>query len=269
MTDFAEYLIRYGYYLVFFFVLLEGLGMPLPTAPILLAAGALCALGVLSFWWVAAAGVIAMIAGDFVMYWLGRKMGWYLLGLLCKISLNPDSCVIRSAQTFHRRGRITLVFSKFLPGINTMAPPLAGTLRMRVPQFLLLDLLASSIYIFPFAAAGFVFSRQLSYITRRLILVNRSIGWLLLVSVAAYVAYRISVYWKERTFHEVPRVTVQQLWEKMQSATENVVVFDVRSHGYHEPNARRIKKSLRIDPESVPSMLEQLPGDKEIYLYCT
>lgn len=269
MNDFVVYLVRYGYHLVFFSVLLEGLGLPIPTAPIMLAAGALCAFGKLSFWSVTSLGVGAMIAGDFVMYWLGRTTGWYILGLLCKISLNPDSCVIRSAETFYRRGRLTLLVSKFLPGINTMAPPLAGTLRMRVSQFLLLDLLASSIYILPFAAIGFLFSQQLSHITQRFSMVNRTLGWLFVALIAAYVIYRAIISWKERTFQVVPRVTAPQLLERLQREPEGVVIFDVRSHGYHEPDAKRIKGSLRIEPEGVPSMLERLPRDKEIYLYCT
>ena len=77
---------------------------------------------------------------DTLMFLMGRYTGWWLLGILCRVSLNPESCILRSADSFYRRGRALLVMAKFIPGINTMAPPLAGCMNMRFTQFLRLDL---------------------------------------------------------------------------------------------------------------------------------
>src|SRR4029078_13509546 len=80
--------------------------------------------------------VSAMLIGDSLLFVLGRYMGWGLLGFLCKLSVNPETCILRSAESFYKRGKATLLFAKFIPGINTMAPPLAGSMKMPLDTFL-------------------------------------------------------------------------------------------------------------------------------------
>src|SRR5438046_1912439 len=122
---------QHGYSILFALVFLEAVGMPVPAALALLIAGAASAQGTLQFSMVAACAISAMVLGDGLMFLMGRYTGWWLLGLLCRLSLNPESCVLSSADSFYRRGRAVLVFGKFVPGLNTMAPPLAGSMNMR------------------------------------------------------------------------------------------------------------------------------------------
>src|SRR5215469_8999819 len=129
-------LARHGYAALAVVVFLEAIGIPVPAAVALIAAGTASAAHSMRADLALALALCAMVAGDSVMYWIGRLSGWWMLGVLCRLSLNPESCILRSAQRFHRRGRITLVFAKFIPGINTMAPPMAGSMRMRYLQFL-------------------------------------------------------------------------------------------------------------------------------------
>jgi len=122
---------RHGYLLVFVTVLAESLGLPVPAALALVAGGAAAASGVLSLSRLVVLAVLGMIIGDSLLFVLGRYMGWGLLGLLCKVSVNPETCILRSAESFYKRGKTTLLVAKFIPGINTMAPPLAGSMKMR------------------------------------------------------------------------------------------------------------------------------------------
>src|ERR1700728_2845532 len=159
-------LMQHGYVILAAIVLLEAIGIPVPAAVALLIAGGAVARGVLQAQYVLGIAVFAMLAGDTLMFFLGRYTGWWLLGLLCRVSLNPEACILRSADSFYRRGRTLLVVAKFIPGINTMAPPLAGSMNMRPLTFLRLDLAGALLYTGCYFAIGFLFSHALVAITR-------------------------------------------------------------------------------------------------------
>jgi len=124
-------LTQYGYAILFTVIFLEAIGLPVPAALALVIAGAASATGSLHPAYALGGSLAAMLVGDILMFMLGRYTGWWLLGMLCRISLNPESCILRSADSFYRRGRTLLMIAKFIPGINTMAPPLAGCMNMR------------------------------------------------------------------------------------------------------------------------------------------
>jgi hypothetical protein len=214
--------------------------------------------------------VSAMLAGDTLLYAIGRKTGWALLGLLCRLSLNPETCILRSAESFYQRGRTALVFAKFLPGINTMAPPLAGSMRMHPLTFLSLDLCGAALYVAAFWAPGFLFSELLKKIVTGVQAFGSILEWLIFGGLIIYVAYRLYLYLKQRKLGVAPQVHVTTL-----SALANapnpppMIIADVRSHGYYDKGALRIKDSVRLDPNQLPDLLPTLPKEKKIYLYCT
>src|SRR6516162_10415364 len=121
---------HHGYIFIFLIVLAEALGVPVPAALGLVAGGAAVASGTLRAPTAVAVAVTAMLLGDSLLYVLGSLMGWRLLGLLCRLSVDPENCILRSAESFYKRGRATLLVAKFIPGINSMAPPLAGSMKM-------------------------------------------------------------------------------------------------------------------------------------------
>ena len=139
MNESLDFLLTHGYTVVFIWVLAEQLGLPLPSIPILLAAGALSALGQLSFLLAASLGIAAAMISDGVWYELGRRRGMKVLQFLCRISLERDSCVRRTEGFFERYGARSLVIAKFIPGFSTVAPPLAGVFGMRWRRFLLFN----------------------------------------------------------------------------------------------------------------------------------
>src|SRR5205807_7970046 len=134
-----EFLIRHGYALLFFVVFLEQAGLPVASVPVLLGIGALATEGRFS---VIAALLLAMLASmtaDLSWYELGRRRGYGVLRVLCRISIEPDTCVKRTTGAFHRHGPGTVVVAKFIPGLGAIATPMAGLLRMSRTRFLLLD----------------------------------------------------------------------------------------------------------------------------------
>ena len=178
---------KYGYGSLFAAMLMEAIGLPIPGALALLAAGAASAAGVLhpagGFW----GGDCRHADGRQPLYVTGRFSGWQLLGFLCGLSLSPEVCILRSAKWFYKRGRTTLLFAKFLPGVNTMAPPLAGSMHMRASQFFRFDLGGVLIYTLAYGALGYLFRDVFRMIAGGLQAFSRVAGWVILVGVIGYV----------------------------------------------------------------------------------
>lgn len=270
MTGLISAIAHHGYLAVFLFVLAEAINLPLPAAVALVTAGAAAATHSLQLPGVVGTAVLAMVLGDSLMFVLGREMGWGLLGFLCKVSINPETCILRSAESFYRRGRVTLVIAKFVPGVNAMAPPLAGSMKMRFEQFLWLDAAGALLYALSYTMLGYVFRDFVASITRGFHTAGHFVGYILLTAIVVYLGYRLWRYWQNRIFRVVPRVQVQELARKLSSDEGiRVQVVDVRSHGYYDANAERIKGSIRIEPNHLSEELKILPKNKDIYVYCT
>jgi membrane protein DedA with SNARE-associated domain len=270
MTDLISSISRHGYLFLAIVCLAEALGIPLPAALAMLTAGAVAAYGDLHLYLVIGVGVAAMIAGDLFLYYMGKVSGWALLGFLCRLSANPETCILRSAEYFYRRGKQTLLFAKFIPGINTMSPPLAGSMKMRLGDFLQYDAIGAILYVGAYSVAGYLFSDALRAITRGL----RSAGFaaevISGVGLVAYIIYRVWIYRKYRLLDVIPRVHAEELAKRLASdAAANMLIADVRSHGYYDADSERIAGSIRIEPNNLVEEVKNLPKDREIYLYCT
>lgn len=260
---------RHGSLLLAGVCFVEAIGLPLPAALALLGAGALAHDGRLPVW-VFFAGFGGLLLGDLVLYLVGRLTGWYFLGLLCRLSANPESCIYNSAQTFYRKGRVALLFTKFIPGINTMAAPLAGSLLMRPAQFLAFDVAGAAIYAGTYFGLGYLFSNVLEDIVRTMASAGEVMKGVLGGLALGYVAYRIWMVRKLRAeFFDIPRVTASDAAARLEECPDDFLVFDVRSHGYYADSAVRIQGSSRLEPNRLPEALHELPEAKKVYLYCT
>jgi len=269
MESILALIARHGYSIIFFAVMAESLGLPVPAALAMIAGGALAASGMLSVGWVMAICVTAMIMADSLIYYFGRTMGWWLLALLCKVSLNPETCVLRSAESFYKRGRTTLVIAKFIPGVATMAAPLAGSMKMRPGQFLIYDLAGALLYALVYVGMGYVFHNFLSVLMHGFEAAGHLAVLITAVAAVVYIGYRIRTYLKNRIYREVPRTAIEDLRRKLDSGGDRVMLVDVRSHGYYDAEAHRIQGSVRLEPNNLAEKLHDLPKDREIYLYCT
>jgi hypothetical protein len=211
-----------------------------------------------------------MLIGDSLLFVLGSRMGWALLGFLCKVSASPETCILRSAESFYKRGRATLLFAKFIPGVNSMAPPLAGSMKMPFVQFLGLDFVGVSLYVLAYGGIGYLFRDFLAAIARGFLAAGHLAEAVVIVATIVFVAYRLWLYRKHLVYRVVPRIQVMELASQLQSGdAEKILVVDVRSHGYYDAGATRILGSLRIEPNNLPHEIAALPKDKDIYLYCT
>jgi len=270
MTDLLSLISHHGYLFLALVCFAEAIGLPLPGSLAMLTAGAVAAYGDLHLYLVFGVGLLAMVGGDLILFFTGRVSGWALLGILCRLSANPESCILRSAEYFYRRGKQTLLFAKFIPGINTMSPPLAGSMNMRLGLFLRFDAVGAAFYVGAYSAAGYLFSDLLRDITRGLRSAGSAAEAVFGIGLAAYVVYRIWLYRKYRLLDVIPRIQVEELAKRLASdAAHNMLVVDVRSHGYYDADSERIAGSIRIEPNNLIEEIKNLPKDREIYLYCT
>src|SRR5436190_12470038 len=164
MNETIEFLVRHGAAVLFAAVFVEQVGIPLPAAPWLLAAGALAVTGEVHWLTALSAATFGSMLADSIWFYLGRYGGNRVLNLLCRISLEPDSCVRRTQDLFGRYGMRGVVAAKFVPGLSTLAPPLAGASGVGAPRFFFFDGLGSLLYVGSFILVVALFSRQLEQV---------------------------------------------------------------------------------------------------------
>src|SRR5579862_3254576 len=267
MTGLLTTLAHHGYALVFSMLLAEAVGFPFPASIALVAAGAGVASHTLSGPGVLLAAMAALLVGDTAQFWLGRSAGWALLGFLCRLSMNPETCILRSAESFYKRGKLTLLIAKFIPGINTMAAPLAGSMKMRYSQFLQLDLAGSLLYSATYLLVGYLCRDFLAAVLTGFHEAGRVMEFLIGIALIVYIVYRVMQFLKYRKYDVVPRVQVEELAARLAAGDGNcILIVDVRSHGYYDIGAERILGSIRIEPNNLEAEIKNLPKDKDIYL---
>src|SRR5579864_1881656 len=198
MHDLLSIMARQGYALTFVLLFAEALGLPFPAAIALVAAGAGVASHTLSGPAVLLSAMVALLIGDSAQFWLGRYSGWALLGFLCRLSMNPETCILRSAESFYKRGKLTLVVAKFIPGINTMAAPLAGSMKMRFWQFFRLDFLGALLYSVTYLLVGYVSRDFLAATLRGFHAAGRVMEVILIGALLAYAIYRGAIFHRFR-----------------------------------------------------------------------
>ena len=270
MHDLLSIMARQGYAFTFGLLFAEALGLPFPAAIALVAAGAGVASHTLYGPAVLLAAMLALLIGDTAQFWLGRYSGWALLAFLCRLSMNPETCILRSAESFYKRGKLTLVVAKFIPGINTMAAPLAGSMKMRFGQFLRLDFAGALLYTMTYLLVGYVSRDFLAAILKGFHAAGRVMEVILIAALVVYATYRTVQFRKYKKYRIMPRVQVQELAARLASdEAARVLIVDVRSHGYYDIGAERIAGSIRIEPNNLEEEIKNLPKDKDIYLYCT
>jgi membrane protein DedA with SNARE-associated domain len=268
MTDHAEFLLRYGYLLLFGSVFIDQMGAPIPAAPILLAAGALAGLGRFSLGLVLGLSTAATLVADLIWYELGRRKGMRVLQLLCRISLEPDSCIRRTEDTFARHGARSLLVAKFLPGLSTVAPPLAGIFQMRLARFLSFDSAGAALWIATFVGLGYAFSDQLEQIVAQSGRVGAGLFAVLLGALACWIGWK---FVRRRRFIRslrMDRIAPEELKRKL-DAGEEVVVVDLRGSLDFEADPQTIPGALRTDASAIDGLREQLARAPEVVLYCT
>jgi membrane protein DedA with SNARE-associated domain/rhodanese-related sulfurtransferase len=268
MNETLEFLSRHGAAFLFAAVFVEQAGAPLPSVPWLLAAGALIGTGRMNGLVALSAATFGALLGDFIWFFLGRHYGQRVLGLLCRISLEPDSCVRRTQNLFTRYGMPGVVAAKFVPGLSTLAPPLAGNSGVSVPRFLFFDGLASVLYGGGFILVGVLFSHQLDQVIGALTSLGGNALGLVAGLVAAYIAYKY--FQRHRLLNELrmTRITVDEL-HQMLEAGEKPVILDLRSLAELQQNPSMIRGARHTTVDEMELRAQEIPRDRDIILYCS
>jgi membrane protein DedA with SNARE-associated domain len=239
-----------------------------PVAPLLLTCGALAGQGQISLFATILVASLASLLSDSLWYYIGKRRGLAVLRLLCKISLEPDTCVRQTEVKFAKFGTRTLLFSKFVPGLNTAAAPLSAVVGIPYPRFAAFAFTGAALWAGAFAVAGFFFSRQINRIADGL----QHLGsWTLLLFVTAFVAYiGYRYYERVRFLNQVKgdRITPEELKAKLDLG-EPVMVVDLRHPLDLLPDPQTLPNALRIAPEDLESRHTEISRDGEIALFCT
>src|SRR3954471_17239837 len=202
MQELVDLVSKYGLALVFFNVLVEQIGIPLPAVPTLIVAGALAASGQISPAALFGVTVLACFIGDGLWFLGGRIYGRRVMSLLCRVSLSPDSCVRQSEYHFERWGKAALVVSKFVPGLSTVTPPLAGAMHMGWPSFIVLNGIGIAIWAALPIAAGMLFYKQVDQVIAALEGYGSMAVAVVVALLAAYIAFK---WWERQRFYRALR----------------------------------------------------------------
>jgi len=257
---------RHGLALVFANVLLEQVGLPIPAVPTLIVCGALAAQGKISAAAVLGLAYLACLVGDSLWFISGRLYGRRVLRLLCGISLSPDSCVRQTQTRFERWGSVALVAAKFIPGLSTVAPPLAGAMRYGWVRFTLLNSLGILIWAGLAIGAGLLFQAQVSALLIWLEDLGRAAVVLVVAVLCAYVAFK---WWERRRLYKtlrVARITVEELRKLMDQAPKPVIV-DLRAQ-LPGDERRSIPGAIAMNLATVREGRGGLPLDHDVVFFC-
>ena len=268
MKEVIGFLIEQGYIFLFLWVLFEKLGFPIPVVPILLAAGALAGIGKLSLAPVFVLALIACLLSDQFWYQIGLRHGSRVLSFLCRISLDPDSCVRRIRRIFSRYGARSLLVAKFIPGMATLTPPLAGILRMRLFNFLILDGLGAFIWAGVFILLGYQFGKELEDFVNTSGGVGPLVGLIVPAGLAAYIAWK---YIRRNRFLRqlrISRITPEEVKQRL-DAGEDLLILDLRDAFELEVEPHTIPGAFHLSFEELEEQHQKIPRDREIVLFCT
>lgn len=265
MSHLEDFLLTHGYAVLFGVVLAEQMGLPVPSTPLLLASGALVGLHQMNLGIVLALAVSASLTSDTIWFVLGKSRGGAILGTVCRVSLEPDTCVIKTRSVFTRYGPKSLLFAKFVPGLGTLGPPIAGMLAVAPWKFLFLDAGGALVWSGLYVSLGFLLRTQLEDLAAGLARFGSRFAIIivsaLVIFIAVKYAQRKRVYRALRT----ARVTPSELKRRM-DAGEQLTIVDLRSPT--EWTDGRIPGSLQFADQDLHSMPLEVT-ETEVILYCS
>jgi membrane protein DedA with SNARE-associated domain len=271
MDALSAFLVAHGYPLLFVWVLAEALGIPVPSVPAVLTSGALAQRGYFAFWtaWLTCVG--AFLLGDTVWHMLGRRGGMRVLRFLCRISLEPDSCVNSTQTRFSQWGPRILLISKFVPGLNTVAAPLSGVARVSLKTFLAMDFVGAGLWSMVYLGLGHAFSQQLEWLLLQLQTWGRNMAVALGVLFVVWLALK----WLQRAadirYLRQHRVTPEEVKQRL-DAGEPLTIVDLRQDAAFDSDRRMLPGAVRwslSDLEAHLSELDTNASHGELILYCT
>jgi len=273
MGTFKAILLHHAYALLFGWVLVEQAGAPVPSIPVMLAAGTLSASHKVQLVYAMGVILLASLIADSAWYWLGRRYGRRILDWLCKFSLESSTCVVKTQGTMGRRGAVTLLFAKFVPGLSTMAPPIAGQAKIGYPTFLFYDGLGTLLWATTWLLAGRFFGDIAEKSQRFYSGLGHFAVLLVVAAVIAVIVWRVVKLRQFRSQLVELRLEPQQLHtmicEAVDTGNELPFIVDLRHPLDVLAEPLVLPGALRIGPDDLKKRSDSIPRDRDIVLYCT
>jgi len=265
ITELLHVVERHGYVLLFTWVLAEQGALPIPSLPLLVAVGALVRAGKMHALAALACCLAGALAADLVWFYFGRTRGKRVLRFLCRVSLEPDSCVRQTENAFLKHGLNTLLIAKFVPGLNAVAAPLAGDSGVSVARFLGIDSAGTVIWSGAYLGVGYLFSNQVEKALSYAQQLGSGVLTLVLGLLGAWIIWKYAQRRRFLSQLQGERITPEELRVRL-DAGEDVLVVDLRSALDGESTA--VPGAIRISAEELAANPQQIPRDREIILYC-
>jgi len=264
----VQILLTYGYYLLFGWVFAEQMGVPLPAAPVLLAAGALSAEGEMNFGWAFMVALVAAMIADLAWFFIGRRWGRVVMRFLCKVSLEPTNCLRKTELSYSKRRDVVLLFAKFVPGLATLAPPVAGQHGMGTMRFVAFDGMGSALWVAALLAGGRFFGVLLNTNPGMLNWVGHFSAMLLGVGIGGFLLFRIMR--RVVLIHRFVRARVEPAELKQQmDEGEPVTIVDLRACSELVDEPHTLPGALRLSPEELSKHVRDLPQDQDVVVFCS
>jgi len=261
-------LLTYGYLLLFGWVLVEQMGIPLPATPVLLAAGGLSAEHQVSFSVALIAGLAACLMADTSWFLIGRRYGHHVLRVLCKLSMEPTICVRRTQDSFGRNRSVMLLFAKFVPGLATLAAPVAGENGMSLPAFLLFDGVGAVLWLTALLTAGRLFGDAIRRDPDVLDWFGRFSGALLFLAILGWFAARL--YRRRNVLKKLVQSRLEPAELKAQlDAGEQVYIVDLRHPLELLAEPFTLPRAMHFSPDALAARHGEIPRDRDVVLFCT
>lgn len=264
---------HHAYLLLFVWVLMEQGGVPIPAGPVMLALGTMSAARHTHVAFALPIAVVACLISDSVWFFLGKRYGSRILDLLCRFSMEANTCVTRTEGHLQKRGAVTLLFAKFVPGLTTVAPPLAGQARISYLSFLVYDAIGSLAWAAAWLFAGRFFGDLAKRSADLFAMLRHFGGWIVVLMVIGVIVYRYirkQQFLRElRILRLEPNQLMQMIDEADRKGVDRPFIVDLRHPLDVMTDPLVLPGALRIGPDEIKQQKEIIPRDRDIVLYCT
>jgi membrane protein DedA with SNARE-associated domain len=269
VISFTQLLLLHGYYFVFFYVFAVGIGLPIPADPLLLIMGALVGDHHYNFFKAFFAALVPAVTADYIWYEVGRYKGSSVLRLICRLTIEPDTCVRTSEATFTKRGISTLYIAKFVPGLSLISMPMAGVIGMSRRRFLFADAVGCSLWIAAYMLTGVLFHRYVDSLIIQLGLFGQRAGLVIVLVLVFYIAFKYVQRWRILRELRINRITPDAVRELLDTSKNGLTIVDLRHPSEIARDSFKIPGAVIRRPEELRALAREIPPDQEIILYCT
>lgn len=268
MRHILPFLLQHGYSVLFLAVLAEQAGLPIPATPVLLGVGALVGLEKMSLAPALLLALVACLLSDSLWYWLGRRRGGSILRILCAISLEPESCVSTTRSMFSKLGSSAVLIAKFVPGLSTAAPPMAGMTQMPYWLFVAADGVGSLLWAVAFLGLGWLFRFQIEVLGETVESFGSRAGLLVFVLLAAYIAFKFIQRRRFLRSLRVARITPGEVLQQIETG-EPVSIIDLRNEAELTATGFMLPRARWYSRAGLEANHQEIPRDRDIILYCS